>query len=361
MPELGAVVPVAGGQPDLIMSGTSFGQGNINGALAPSQFDPLAGYPAAPPPLSVPKNVGFAGLITATPVPPGPTLLLYCIDINTPTSPGVRYELGTWDEATVPRVGYVARLLNDYYPNTNAPAALTNPNDKAAAVQAAIWFFSDKYVLNSDQPRRSTVAAIAQDIIAKGPLVNPPPPSLTITPPAAEGPAESLIGPFTLNTTSPATVSATGGRSVPRRRRHATAGQSRAERHAVLGSTTIGGPDRHPGDRSGAGADRKRLSPDRAEAAQKLILAQTGTLQTKATASATAFDVGNLEVTKTVTGPVNRSAAPWRSARDVAMEAPAAIYPAGSPPTPLLVPRTFGRAAPAKSSRWSMAPIRSSR
>ena len=58
--------------------------------------------------------------------------------------------LGNWDASGVsPSVGYVARLLNEYYPHTNEPAALTNLNQKAAAVQAAIWFFSDRYVLNT--------------------------------------------------------------------------------------------------------------------------------------------------------------------------------------------------------------------
>ena len=150
----GAVAPETNGQPELVMTGTGPGRSGISGALAPSQFDPLNGYPSTPPSGSVPKHVDFAGLITASPIPPGPGLLLYCIDISTPTSPGVKYQLGTWNESTVPNVGYVARLLNTYYPNTNLPLSLSNANDKAAAVQAAIWFFSDKYVLNANQPRR---------------------------------------------------------------------------------------------------------------------------------------------------------------------------------------------------------------
>ena len=48
-------------------------------------------------------------------------------------------------------MGYVARLLEleEYYPNTDQPVALTDLNQKAAAVQAAIWFFSDRYVLSN--------------------------------------------------------------------------------------------------------------------------------------------------------------------------------------------------------------------
>ena len=65
-------------------------------------------------------------------------------------------------------MGYVARLLNEYYPNTTEPAALTDLNQKAAAVQAAIWFFSDRYVLNTSDPLHATVVAIVDDISKVG-------------------------------------------------------------------------------------------------------------------------------------------------------------------------------------------------
>jgi TQXA domain-containing protein len=64
--------------------------------------------------------------------------------------------LGTWNSANVPNVDYVGRLLNDYYPNTNEPASLTG-GPKAAAVQAAIWYFTDKYVLRADDPLHAAV------------------------------------------------------------------------------------------------------------------------------------------------------------------------------------------------------------
>ena len=262
------------------MTGTGPGRGSIRGALAPSQFDPLSGYPAAPPAGSVPKNVGFAGLITAAPIPPGPQLLLYCIDITTPTGPGVKYELGTWNESTVPNVGYVARLLTTYYPNTNEPSSLTNPSDKAAAVQAAIWFFSDKYVLEPSQPRRADVAAIVQNVITLGPVVNPPPPSLTITPTSAEGPAGSTIGPYTVATTSPATVTATGGDlfadaagTVPLTNPVANGTQFWARR-ATPGPVNIQAT-------AVATVPTGNVYLPIGQVAQKLILAQTGTLSTR--------------------------------------------------------------------------------
>ena len=117
-----------------------------------------------------------------------------------------------------PRVGYVARLLNDYYPHTNEPAALTDLNQKAAAVQAAIWFFSDRYVLSTADPLHNAVVAIVNKVQDDGPLIQPPPPSLTITPPSLSGPAGSVVGPFTVTTST--------GRRRGRRAR-ATAGRHR--------------------------------------------------------------------------------------------------------------------------------------
>ena len=93
-------------------------------------------------------------------------------------------------------MGYVARLLNEYYPLTNPPTTITDTNEKAAAVQAAIWFFTDRYVLNTSNPTlRPDVVAIVDHIMAEGPLLEPPPPSLTITPSTpAFRPARS-VGP----------------------------------------------------------------------------------------------------------------------------------------------------------------------
>ena len=111
-------------------------------------------------------------MIHGAPSGGGATLNLYCIDINTDTYGGIGYVLGTWDAGGVPNVGYVARLLNEYYPNTDEPAALTDLNQKAAAVQAAIWFFSDRYVLSTSDPLRNAVVAIVDKVRSEGPLVS---------------------------------------------------------------------------------------------------------------------------------------------------------------------------------------------
>src|SRR6185369_2105579 len=91
------------------------------------------------------------------------------------------------------------------------PAGLANTSQQAAAVQAAIWYFSDRYVLNTSDPLHNTVAAITAAVIAAGPLVQPPAPSLTITPAVQGGSVGSAVGPFVVTSTAATTVAATGG------------------------------------------------------------------------------------------------------------------------------------------------------
>ena len=199
----------------LVMTGTGPGQGVAGFIAAPeSTFDPVTQpYPPGNPTTGFnPLNEPFAGIIHAEPPGGGAQHSLYCIDILTATYPGIGYKLGTWNATNVPNVGYVARLLNEYYPNTDEPASLTDVNQKAAAVQAAIWFFTDKYVLNTSDPLRPDVIAIVDHIKAEGPLIEAPPPSLTITPSSASVPAGKVSGPFTVTSSAGnATVTVTGG------------------------------------------------------------------------------------------------------------------------------------------------------
>jgi hypothetical protein len=188
-----AAPPQVRGNTEMGVTGSSPGQG-VTGYIADSSnpFDPATDpYPPSDPTTGwTSKNEGFAGLTHGMPAGGGMPLNLYCIDINTDTTVGIGYVLGSWDAGGVsPRVGYVARLLNDYYPHTNEPATLTDLNQKAAAVQAAIWFFSDRYMLSTADPLHDAVVAIVNDVKSKGPLVQPPPPTLTITPPSKSGPA----------------------------------------------------------------------------------------------------------------------------------------------------------------------------
>ncbi len=104
----------------LVMTGTGPGQG-VAGYVADATFpfDPVAEpYPPGNPTTGfTPLNEPFAGIIHAEPPGGGAQHSLYCIDILTATYPGIGYKLGTWNATNVPNVGYVARLLNEYYPD----------------------------------------------------------------------------------------------------------------------------------------------------------------------------------------------------------------------------------------------------
>ena len=298
---------------ELVMTGTGPGQ-SVTGFIAdPSNpFDPVVdGYPTTNPATGFrPKDEGFAGIIHARPSGGGAELSLYCIDILTDTFPGIGYGLGSWDASNVPNVGYVARLLSEFYPNTDEPSHLTDLNPKAAAVQAAIWFFTDRYVLNTSSPLHDTVAAIVARIISEGPLVKPPPPSLTLTPADASGPAGRAVGPFEVTTNArDATVTAAGGSlfadrsgtepipdgaTVPTGQKIwvRSDGPSTAVLHATSQATVPSGnvylyDGNYPGVND----------------AQRLILAETATLTTTVRATAEFLAPGSLVVTKRIGGP----------------------------------------------------------
>ena len=260
--------PTVRGNTQMIVTGWTPGQ-SVTGFIADgsSTFDPTKDpypafsaanppSPANPPADFTPKDEGYAGLIQGTPTAGGATLTVYCIDIITDTTVGIGYVLGSWEASGVPNVGFVERILNEYYPhNPNLPA-LANPNEKAAAVQAAIWFFSDKYVLSTDDPLHDTVAGIVEQIQDEGALPAPAPPTLTLTPSSLSAPGKgSVIGPFRVNTNQPSvTVDATGGTM------YSAAAALPADQ---LGDGTMAGSALHrraPGDLDGGGPERKRLA-----------------------------------------------------------------------------------------------------
>jgi TQXA domain-containing protein len=79
----------------------------------------------------------------------------YCIDIDISTQNGNRYELG--GSGADPNIIWI---LNNYYPNTGLPDGLTN-TEKGAAVQLAIWHFSNGLDLSSGTPGNVFAAARA--------------------------------------------------------------------------------------------------------------------------------------------------------------------------------------------------------
>jgi len=263
-----------------------------------------------------PKDEGFAGIIHGAPVGGGATLNLYCIDIFTATFPGLGYGLGTWDASGVPNVGYVARLLNDYYPNTSEPSTFPDGapmdiNQTAAAVQAAIWFFTDRYVVNTSMGEfRAAVVAIVAHVISQGPLVQPPPPSLTITPGSVSGPRR-VLGPFTVSTNHPpATVTATGANMYSNAAGTNELGDgTTAEVHdgqqIWLRSTGPSTAEVQATSTATVPSGNVYLYDGNADVndAQRLILARTTELKTTVRATAEFLPFGKLIVKKTIAGP----------------------------------------------------------
>jgi hypothetical protein len=153
------------------------------------------------------------------------------------------------------------------------------------------------------------VAALVTKTIAAGPLDQPPPPSLTISPTTAGGPEGTPVGPFTVTSTTPtATVTATGGSMFA----DAAATRPIADGATVASGTNIwltatrtdsavlqatavatvptGNVYLYDGNTAGV------------TAAQKLILAEEATLRTTVRAIAQFQAPGSLVVTKTIAG-----------------------------------------------------------
>jgi Domain of unknown function (DUF5979)/Thioester domain len=337
---------------DLVINRLGSGQ-SVRGfiANAANPFDPVSdGYPADNPSTAAGSgwstlNEGFAGIIHARPPSGGEELSLYCIDISTGTNVGYGYALGTWDAGNVPNVGYVARLLNRYYPHTDEPSSLTDLRQRAAAVQAAIWFFTDRYVLNTDDPLRPTVVAIVNDIIAAGAVVEPDPPSVAINPTSRSG--AGVLGPFTVTTDQPpATVSATGadmfadtaateeianGDGVP-------SGQRIWLRSGSPGTAVLEASARATVPRGNVFLYDGNVPG--AEDAQKLILAETGVLDTTVRATAEFRRSGSLRVTKTIAGAAagSQGEVVIHVECDDAVDRPDFVIPAGATGT---VSRTY--------------------
>ncbi len=303
-----------GGSTQLTLTGTGPGQG-VDGYIAnpDSTFDPTAPgtqYPTSIPPDFSSQNEGFAGVIYGTPVGGGAALDMYCIDIRTDTYIGNGYVLGTWNDANVPGVGYVARILDEYYPNTTAPTQKPDgthltEEQTAAAVQAAVWYFSDRFVLASSNALYTTVAAIANKVISEGPIATPTPPTLTITPSDLSGPTGSVLGPYTVHSTATTTVTSIGANmySDAAATHEITQGAVVPDGQQIWLKST--GPPAAELDATAVAtvpSGNVYLYNGGATLAQKLILAKTGTLESTVTATADFEAPGSLVVQKMITG-----------------------------------------------------------
>ncbi len=281
--------------------------GSAAGAQDPTN-DPTLGYPAFPGALT-PGNVTTAQIQLKDTF--GSALgLAYCVDLSTETRVGTNYDAGDWTQTTVPNLDYVAYILGAYFPNTSAPTGLSS-TDKTAAVQAAIWFFTDHFILTDTSPLRSATGAIVADALANAPGSQPAIPELSVTPASGGVPTNGdLVGPFTINgNVTTAVVEQLGVQLY----RDAAGTQPIASGDTVaVGSsvwaayvsTTVpqgfrvsavvahlqGSVYLYNGTNPGLGA------------AQKVILASTALLPARAGVPLTPYSAGSLAITKAVSG-----------------------------------------------------------
>ena len=146
-------------------------------------------------------------------------LLTYCIDLATETEIGVHYELGDWSAANVPNLAYVTHILENYYPAVPTAPATGTDVEKVQAVQGAIWYFTDSFVVApAYATEHNAVKAIVDATLTAvngpppAPAPAPVPPTLTLTPDAADAPTTGqLVGPFVVGgNVASATLSTTG-------------------------------------------------------------------------------------------------------------------------------------------------------
>ncbi|KAB8168701.1 hypothetical protein FH609_007805 [Streptomyces sp. 3MP-14] len=277
---------------------------------APEGFDPLAGYPAGVPDGSTPNAVAYAGTIEIQDTQ-GRTGLTYCINLAVDTQAGVHYELGEWSETNVPHLGYVEYILVNYFPTTDEPAGAANDAQRAAAVQAAIWFFTDNLVLATDSPVRPLTEAIVADALANGPGQEPALPELSVTPQQAGVPdTGELVGPFQVSSDGPATLTTVGGVEVftdPDGTNQLQDGDEVAPGTELwVRSLSEETPQGFVLERTATALVGSALLYDGSniglEQAQTLVLARETDLTVRAGAELRPYPAGGLEVTKRIAG-----------------------------------------------------------
>ena len=170
--------------------------------FGPRSFNPLDGYPTATatrtwtPAYSPNGEPLLAGVYNAT-TDTGKPILLYCADAQSATVPGVHYQVSRSKTAVTPNLGYVGTIVTRNYPATSEPSSLASAADKAAAVQLAIWFFTNGLVVEPTDRHRAAVAAIVADTLERGPLSNAGAPDMTVSGPRRGHPGR-IYGPITI-------------------------------------------------------------------------------------------------------------------------------------------------------------------
>lgn len=303
--------PLPGGTPQGLLTDVRFTSTILRSTVFGSTgavTTPMPAYPA--PGASAEGNVP-AALLVLTDAVTGQSGLAYCIDFHTGTDYTYGYNPGVWSEANVPNNAAINFILTNYYPfNPLQPTGLSTL-DQVAAVQSAIWYLSDGFVLAttvSPAIVAATTAIVNAARLASVP--EPVEPILTVTPATLQAPASGeLTGPFVVggNVTGSLLESTPGtqlffdqagtqpisvGTAIPPGSQVwvSFVGGGLTTGFTIAGQTTVSVGTVYLYD---------GLVPGVA-AGQKLILAQNGTLPVRAGATVTAYDPADLQLTKTI-------------------------------------------------------------
>jgi hypothetical protein len=284
---------------------------SLSGFDAPAGFDALDGYPSSIPSGSTSHFVSYAGTLAIEDPVTGRGAFSYCIDLNTDTEVGVHYHHGEWSEANVPNLGYIEYILLNYFPTTPEPASAASDAQRAAAVQAAIWFFSDNFILDTATTTGSITAAIVDDAIANGPADEPSAPELSVSPTEMPAPdTGEIVGPFTVTADGPSTIRLAGVEvfhdsdgAVPLAEGDTVAPGSQLWARSVSDLEPQGFVlDLVAEHLVGTVYLFDESNPGREEA-QTLVLAQNAEMVARAGTELIPYAAGGLEVTKRISGP----------------------------------------------------------
>jgi TQXA domain-containing protein/LPXTG-motif cell wall-anchored protein len=158
----------------------------------------------------------------------GKAVEAYCIDLKHPLKRDT-YKETAWKAATVANLDKVQWLLAHSVPNVAATdvlaaAGVAKPagaSDKElellvyAATQGAIWHYSDGLKLGAHGGAGYKVVKDVYDyLVAHAGSESEPAATLSITPANATGEIGAKLGPYTVKSSAPATLTASGGKIV---------------------------------------------------------------------------------------------------------------------------------------------------
>lgn len=157
----------------------------------------------------------------------GSKALAYCIDIKTGLRRGEEYVERSWGDGANPhsKLAKIQWILTHSVPNVSAAEVLRQVNANSAAAtaklnadqvvytgtQAAVWHFSDGFVLGAYRPGKGTpseasyaaITAVYKYLTGKANTgAKEPGPSLSVSPLKASAAPGEKAGPFTISTTA---------------------------------------------------------------------------------------------------------------------------------------------------------------